>query len=384
VDFALDDSQVMLRDTTRRFLESEAAMGGLRARLEAPEVTDVAQWRAGVELGWASMLIPESLGGGSVTHQPMVDLAVLAEEIGRVLYPAPFLPTNVVADALARHGGNPYILSLLDRITSGSPAAWCLTGDGTADPGAVQVRARGSGADIVLDGVARYVHGASCARVLLVAATTPSGTVTYLALPSESAGIGVRVMSGLDLTRRLCEVRFEGVGVPAEAVLEPSATSGPLALWDRALAIATVIQAAEALGGADRLFSRTVAYAKDRVQFGRPIGSFQAIKHRLSDLLVEVEGMRAATYYAALALGDGLPDAQEAVAVAGAWVTDAYARVCGEALQLHGGIGFTWEHDAHLYLRRAKVDQVLYGEPRHHREVLCRLLEADRKQEDAS
>jgi alkylation response protein AidB-like acyl-CoA dehydrogenase len=145
---------------------------------------------------------------------------------------------------------------------------------------------------------------------------------------------------------------------------------------ERALGVATVLLAAESVGAAEALFGATVDYAKSRVQFGRPIGSFQAIKHRLADMLIELEAMRAASHYAALALGDGLEDADEAVATAGAYVCDAFAHLSGEALQLHGGIGFTWEHDMHLFVRRAKVNQVLYGDGMWHREQLVRLAES--------
>jgi alkylation response protein AidB-like acyl-CoA dehydrogenase len=160
------------------------------------------------------------------------------------------------------------------------------------------------------------------------------------------------------------------------AVPLSSELAGGWEVVERCLAVATVLQAAESVGAADVLFASTVDYAKKRVQFGRAIGSFQAIKHRLADLLIDVEGMRAAAHYAALALGDGLGDAAEAVAAAGAYVDDTFAHLCGEAVQLHGGIGFTWEHDVHLFVRRAKVNQVLYGDGAWHRERLVRLVEA--------
>jgi alkylation response protein AidB-like acyl-CoA dehydrogenase len=144
----------------------------------------------------------------------------------------------------------------------------------------------------------------------------------------------------------------------------------------RALDVATVLHAAEAVGAADYLFNATVQYLRDRVQFGRPIASFQTIKHRLADMKIRLEGMRAAAHLAALALGDGFDDKAEAVSTAGAYVPDVFAALCGEALQLHGGIGFTWEHDVHLFVRRAKVNQVLYGDPAWHRERLCALAEA--------
>ena len=194
--------------------------------------------------------------------------------------------------------------------------------------------------------------------------------VANLLVPRPSEGLSERLLTGLDLTRRFAEVRFDGVRVPRTAEL-----NGGWSVVERGLSVATVLQAAESVGAADALFASTVDYLKKRVQFGRTIGSFQAIKHRVADLLIELEGMRAAAHYAALALGDGLPDADEAVATVGAYVDDAFAHLCGEALQLHGGIGFTWEHNVHLFVRRAKVNQVLYGDGAWHRERLTRLVE---------
>ena len=172
------------------------------------------------------------------------------------------------------------------------------------------------------------------------------------------------------MTRRFAEVRFEGVTVPAANLL-----AGGQDTVDHCISLATVLQSAESVGAAELMFEATVDYLKKRVQFGRTIGSFQAIKHRLADLVLQVEAMRVAAHYAALAFGDGLDDAAEAVATAGSYVDDTFACICGEALQLHGGIGFTWEHDVHLFTRRAKVNQVLYGDGAWHRERLVRLIE---------
>jgi alkylation response protein AidB-like acyl-CoA dehydrogenase len=372
VDFAFDDDQALLRDSTRRFLEKQHPLAALRPVLEAPEVLDRAVWRAGAELGWTAMLVPEAHGGGSVTGQPLVDLVVLAEELGRVLFPGPFVATNVVADAVARSASPNQAEAVLPGIASGATiAAWCLSGDGRPDPGSVEVRGRLEGEQLHLDGVARFVDGATVADLLLVSAVSDAGPLLAL-VPAATAGVSVRRMDGLDLTRRLGEVTFGGVVVPADAVLG----GAPAVIAERALAVATVLQASELVGAADHLLEVTVQYAKDRVQFGRPIGSFQAIKHRLADLHIDLQAMRAAAHYAALALGDGFADAAEAVAVAGSFVADTHAALCGESLQLHGGIGFTWEHDLHLFIRRAKLDQVLYGDGAWHRERLCQLVEA--------
>jgi len=372
LDFGFNDDQELLRATTRRYLTEHQPRAWVRGRFGAADVFDPDLWRRGAELGWTAMLVPAAYGGGAVTPQPLVDLVVLAEELGRELNPGPFVPCNVVADAVARVGSESQRADHLAGLARGDvTAAWCLSGDGSPDPGAVEVRALRQGAGWRLDGVARYVHSVPHAALVLVGATDPEGELRTFLVARPAPGLAERTLRGLDLTRRFAEVRFDGVSVPGEDELP----GGP-AVVERCLALATVLQAAESVGAADVLFSATVDYATQRVQFGRTIGSFQAIKHRLADLALELEAMRAAAHYAALALGDGLEDAPEAVATAGAYVGDAFAHLCGEALQLHGGIGFTWEHDAHLFTRRAKVAQVLYGDGAWHRERLLRLSES--------
>jgi alkylation response protein AidB-like acyl-CoA dehydrogenase len=372
MDFGFGEDQELLRATTRRFLAEHQPLAVVRRSMEGDDVFDPDVWRRGAELGWTAMLVPAAHEGGSVTAQPLVDLVVMAEELGRELNPGPLVPCNVVADAIARFGTELQGKEHLPRIARGeATGAWCLSGDGSPEPSAVEVRATRAGDGWHLDGVARYVHAAGDADLLLVVAEDGAGDLVILLVPRPSPGLSERVLRGLDLTRRFAEVRFDGVVAP-----ETAALAGGWSVVERCLAVATVLQAAESVGAADLLFASTVDHTKKRVQFGRAIGSFQAIKHRLADLLMELEGMRAAAHYAALALGDSLPDAAEAVATAGAYVGDAFAHLCGDALQLHGGIGFTWEHDVHLFVRRAKVNQVLYGDGAWHRERLVRLAEA--------
>jgi alkylation response protein AidB-like acyl-CoA dehydrogenase len=372
VDFGFGEDQELLRATTRRFLAEHQSLADIRRSIEAPDVFDADLWRQGAALGWTAMLIPTERGGGSITEQPLVDLVVLAEELGRTLHPGPFVPCNVVGGAVARFGTGAQAAESLPRLASGeATAAWCLSGDGSPGPSSVEVRAVPAGdGGWRLDGVARYVQAAEIASVLLVVAKDPDGAVISFLVPSPSPGLSARTLSGLDVTRRFAEVRFEGVTVQSAHSL-----SGGQDAVDYCVALATVLQSAESVGAADVLFEATVDYLKQRVQFGRTIGSFQAIKHRLANLLLRLEAMRAAAHYAALALGDDLDDSAEAVATAGAYVDDAFAFICGEALQLHGGIGFTWEHDVHLFTRRAKVNQVLYGDGAWHRERLVQLLE---------
>jgi alkylation response protein AidB-like acyl-CoA dehydrogenase len=309
-----------------------------------------------------------------VSDQPLVDLVAIAEELGRGLFPGPFLAANVIADALARHGSEAQKKDVLAPLARGERiVAWCATGDGSAEASGIAVSATPSAGALRLDGVARFVQDAHAADALLVACRAAAGPTLAL-VPLPARGVSVRVLRGLDLTRRFCEVSFSGAEVPAGGVV--GALGGAAEAQQRMQRLASVIQAAEAVGAAEKNFEATVQYAKERVQFGRAIGSFQAIKHRLADLLVELEGARAAAHYAALALSDDLPDRDAAIATAGCYVREAASHIAGEALQLHGGVGFTWEYDVHLFLRRAKADQVLYGDPSWHAERLLRAVEA--------
>jgi alkylation response protein AidB-like acyl-CoA dehydrogenase len=371
VDFGFSEDQELLRVTTRRFLAEHQSLAQVRRSIEEPDVFDADLWRQGAALGWTAMLVPPEFEGGSITEQPLVDLVVLGEELGRSLNPGPFVPCNVMAGAIARFGAEVQAKEHLPRLARGeATAAWCLSVDGSPEPGALAVRAEPEGDGWRLEGVARYVQAAENASLLLVVAKDPEGEVRNLLVPRPTAGLSERTLSGLDVTRRFAEVLFDGVTVPAANLLP-----GGQDAVDFCLSLACVLQSAEAVGAAGLLFEETVDYAKKRVQFGRTIASFQAIKHRFADLLIELEAMRAAAHYAALAFGDGLDDAAAAVATAGAYVDDTFAHICGEALQIHGGIGFTWEHDVHLFTRRAKVNQVIYGDGAWHRERLVRLIE---------
>jgi alkylation response protein AidB-like acyl-CoA dehydrogenase len=378
MNFAYDADQKLLRETTRRFLEERQSLAALRPKLEADTTLDRAVWREGAQLGWTAMLAPPENDGGSVSAQPIVDVLAIAEELGRVLHPGPFLAANVIADALSRSGDEAQRKEWLAPLARGERVgAWCATGDGTPEASAIAAVATPSAGGLRLSGHARWVQDAHVADFLLVACRAPQGE-TLVVVPLPAAGVSVRVLKGLDLTRRFCEVTFTDAEVPAAARVGPPGAAGPT--FARMQQLATVIQAGEAVGAMERLFELTVQYAKDRVQFGRAIGSFQAIKHRLADLAIELEGARAAVHYAALALADDLPDRDAAVATAGCYVREAASHLAGESLQIHGGVGFTWEYDVHLFLRRAKSDEGLYGDPSWHAERLCRQLEADARE----
>ena len=262
MDFGFSEDQELLRATTRRFLAEHQSLADVRLSVEEPDVFDAALWRQGAELGWTAMLIPPEWEGGSVTEQPLVDLVVMAEELGRTLNPGPFVPCNVVAGALARFGSPAQVEQYLPGLARGElTAAWCLSGDGTPEPGAVDVRAwRVGDTAWQLDGVARYVQAAQNASVLLVVATGPDGELCQVLVPRPSAGLSERTLTGLDVTRRFAEVRFEGVTVPAANLLP-----GGQDAVDHCVSLATVLQSAESVGAAELLFQETVDYLKKRV-----------------------------------------------------------------------------------------------------------------------
>jgi alkylation response protein AidB-like acyl-CoA dehydrogenase len=371
VDFGFNEEQDMLRTAVRGFLDSRSPVARVRELVDSAEGFDPELWRAAGGLGWFALLAPEAHGGAA---RSIVDVVVVAEELGRLVQPGPFLPANVVVLALAESGTEEQRAAHLPGLASGeTTAAWAVfEPGGTWGPGGVGLRAEPSGDGVRLDGVKTYVQDAAVADLILVTARHPDGLVQCLV---DSTGEGVRVepLSTFDLTRRFAKVHLDGVAVPVERIVgQPGGAEAQVA---RQLQAAAILTCADSIGGAQQVLDMTVEYARHRVQFDRPIGSFQAIKHKCADMLLRLEASRAATYYAALAFQDGMDDLDEAVSIAKSYVGDAYADITGEGLQIHGGIGFTWEHDIHLYLRRAKTSEVLWGDPAWHRERLCRLLE---------
>lgn len=370
MDFGFNDEQEMLRSATRKFLDNEIPVTRVRELIDSQDGFDRKAYVRGAELGWTSLLVPEQYGGAG---QSIVDAVVVAEEHGRLVQPGPFLPTSVVEVALGEFGTDAQKSNVLPGLVSGEQiATWCFTEtEGSWDASHVALQLLDDGEGFVLSGTKMYVQDAHIADHLLVAARSEIG-LTQVLVPASSTGITVRPLTALDITRRLCEVRFDHVKVPRSALVgKPGQADEAI---ERQLQAAIVLLCAESVGGAQQLLDMTVQYAKDRVQFNRPIGSFQAIKHKCANMLTWLEASRAATYYAALAFQDRLPDSPQASSIAKSYVSEAYSNLAGEALQIHGGIGFTWEHDVHLYLRRAKSDEVLYGDPAWHRERICTLV----------
>ena len=372
----LSPDQELVRDTTRRFLAERSPLAEVRRLYADPAGYDRKWWRQGSELGWTAMLVPEELGGGSVTGDGLLDLVVVAEEMGRLVAPGPFVPVNVVASALAAAGNEDHRATVLPALVAGeSVAAWCL-----AEPGAAwcptdnaRVTAERTAGGWVLSGTKSPVEAAVDADHLLVVARTAEGP-TQLLIPAGTPGVTVVPLRSLDLVRRFAEVRFERAEVPDQAVVGNVGRAA--ADVEHQLLLALALQCAETVGAVDQVFSFTVEYAFDRYSFGRPLASYQALKHRFADMKTWLEACHATAAGAADAVQAGSPDAARLASVAAAYIGDRSTAMIQDCVQLHGGIGVTWEHDIHLYLRRATVNRATYGTPRQHRERLAALLPA--------
>ncbi|GAA2438537.1 acyl-CoA dehydrogenase family protein [Streptomyces macrosporus] len=367
-DLLYSEIEEELRSSVRALLADRCPHESVLARCETPEPYDRKLWRAlARDLGAASLAVPEEAGGAGASVR---EVAVVLEELGRAAAPTPYLGSAVLAGtALLALPGSGEAAELLAALASGERTATLAvplsTAPGTgAFPTAVRADSAGT-----LTGTVTSVADAAVADVLLVPAEGRDGPGLY-AVEASAAALTVAPRTSLDLTRPLADVTLAGTA--ARRLAGPG--DAPAAL-ERALLTGAGLLASEQLGIAEWCLTATVAYLKDRRQFGRPLGSFQALKHRLADLWLDVAGARAAARYAADTLAGGDPDAPVAVAVAASHCGDLAVRAAEECVQLHGGIGMTWEHPAHLYLKRAKADQIALGTPDRHRTALADLVD---------
>jgi alkylation response protein AidB-like acyl-CoA dehydrogenase len=357
LELELSEDQEFFLETTRRFLAAEAPIPTVRALEHEPAGFSADYWRRGAELGWTSLLVPEADGGGSLSEHGLLDLVLVAEEMGRRVAPGPLGPVNVVASALAAHGTAEQKAAVLPGLLAGTAiAAW--TG---VDPVDAVAAAAGDGWE--LTGTVAPVEAGPQAEHLLVTARTADGLMLLL-VPADSPGTTVTLLGGLDLVRRFAEVRFDAAPVPATAVV--GTAGGAAGEVERLLQIACVLQCAEMVGAAERMFEVTLEYLDDRYSFGRPLASYQALKHRVADDKVWLESCHAVAGGAAVAVATGAPEAAEVVSAAKAWIGPHVTELLQDCIQLHGGIGVTWEHDLHLYLRRTSVDRLTHGTPEWH------------------
>ncbi len=362
---ATDDQRALL-DVSTRFMDDTCTLRDVRDGTWRDDGFATAYRKQAAELGWYSMLVPESLGGGTVSGNGVLDAALVAYRRGDRLQPGSFVGTNVVAYALARAGSDAVRDEVLPALMSGAASAsWAVTTSGSA--GGLQARVLDDGG-LALDGVTGAVQEADAPAWLLVTATTADGSAQAL-VAADAPGVTVTELDSLDLSRRFATVRFDDVRVDASAVVGAAGAADDLITAQ--LAIACTLLAAETVGAMDHDFSMTVQYAKDRIAFGRPIGSFQAVKHQLADASLALAMSKAVTLAAARPGGADDGYGPEAASMAKAFVGEAGVELVQTCFQVFGGIGYTWEHDQHLYLRRITTDAGLFGDPAWHREHLC-------------
>ncbi|HVS48969.1 MAG TPA: acyl-CoA dehydrogenase [Candidatus Dormibacteraeota bacterium] len=375
MDFAFSEEQEMLRRSARDFLAKECSSKVVRKLMEGPDAYDPTLWRKIADLGWTALGIPEEYGGVGT----FLDLVVVFEEAGRALLPGPFFATmGLAVPVLIEAGSEAQKKEVLGAIAQGSAHATLAFTEpsGRWDAGAVTLTATPNAGGWQLDGVKLFVPDAEAADYIVVAARTrgkgEEGISLFL-VKGRLKGMTVTSLKTLDMTRRWSEVRFDGVKLEADSLLGPADKAWPH--LKRALDWATAALCAEMIGGTQKVLETSTEYAKARHQFGKPIGIYQAVSHKLADMLVLSESGRSATYYAAWAVDADAPDRSLAASMAKAYVSDAYRKVAGDGIQVHGGIGFTWEHDMHLYFKRAKSSEVTLGDATYHRELVAQSLD---------
>ncbi len=364
MNFGFTEEQELLRQEVRKYLDENASSEHVREIVETPEGFSRAQWKEIAELGWTGLTVAEEHGGAGLGW---VDLIVLLEETGRSLFPSPLVSNTIAAAAIAEAGSPEQAARFLPSLADGSRIGTLalLEADDRLGEEGIALAGEASGGSFTLRGEKRYVTDADAADVFVVPFRA-SGPVRLAVVSADAEGVTVESTPSMDLTKRMGTVRFDGVSVPGADVLE----SAPLS---RILDLATAAVTAEMVGAAEGAHALTVAFTKERIQFGKPIGQFQGVKHPLAEMHVDVESFKSLVYYAAWALDERHADAPRAVSMAKAYASDAFARIGIDAVQLHGGVGYTWEYDAQLYLKRSKWARPIFGDAAHHYERVASL-----------
>jgi len=370
IQFAFTDEQEQFRSAIRRFLTDKSPTTEVRRLMGTAEGYDPAVWRQMSEdLALPGIHIPEQYGGAGFG---MVELCIVSEELGRALLCAPYFSTAVLAaNAILNAGTEAQKSALLPDLAKGARLATLAVTepDGNWDPAGIQVVATPEADGYRLDGVKSYVVDGHVADLLIVAARTPKTVgregLALFVLDAKAGGVERRFLESMDPTRKIARIDFRGAQANLLGKLDDGAKPILRTLDQAAIALAN-----EMVGGAQALLDSAVNYAKLRVQFGRTIGSFQAIKHRLADLLLDVELAKSAAYYAAQAAAIDDPEWPALASLAKAGASETYLNTAIQCIQIHGGIGFTWDNDTHLWFKRAKSSEVLLGQPSYHRELL--------------
>jgi alkylation response protein AidB-like acyl-CoA dehydrogenase len=369
MNFAFTEEQEELRKTVRAFLDAKSPETAVREQMETVNGFDPAVWsQMGSQMGLMGIHIPEEFGGMGFSY---IELGVVLEEMGRSLLCAPYFSTVVMAaNTLMQSGDEAAKKKYLPAIASGETTATLASVEpsGKWDESGVTMQAKGSGSSFTLTGTKMFVLDGHTSSLIIVSARTAKG-VSLFAVEGNAKGLTRTALSTMDQTRKQAKLEF--ADVPATLI----GTEGKG--WEvltRVNDLIVVALAAEQVGGAQKVLDMAVEYAKVRVQFGRPIGSFQAIKHKCADMLLEVESAKSAAYYGmwcAAEMNDELPSV---ASLSKAYCSEAYFHAAAENIQIHGGIGFTWEHPAHLYFKRAKSSELLFGDPTYHRELLAQRI----------
>ena len=378
MDFGYSEEQVMLRTSARDFLEKECTKEVVRnllyqdAKGYSPEM-----WKKMADLGWLGLVFPEEYDG---IGSSFLDLSVLVEEMGRALLPGPFMSTVVWCGLpILNYGTEEQKREFLPKIASGDMilALALYEANGGIEAGDMaEVKASLTGDDYVINGRKLFVRDAHVTDYLLCVARTKDGVnkeegITLFLVDAKSPGIATTVEATMTGEKQ-CEVVFTNVRVPKKNILRALDQGWPIVkkiiLWG------TAAECSHMVGGARWALEDSVEYAKERIQFGRPIGSFQAIQHHCANMVIDVESATSITMYAAWAVSEDHPEAALATSAAKAWCSDIYNKVTALGIQIHGGIGFTWDHDMHLYFKRAKASEVAFGDGDYHREMVAKLL----------
>ena len=364
----LTSDQDILRDTTARFLSDRVPLSKLRKDRDDPAGFDPAYWASGAELGWTMLLVGEQDGGGSVSGNGALDLSLIAYEFGKHAAPGPLVDCNVVASALSGQAGEMQRAVLQELLTGSGIATSCLGAAPWMQAGGAAVTIRRDGDDVLIDGAVFPVESAMQASHLLVTGMSEGG-MTQVLVRVSAPGLAIKPLKAIDVTRRFAKVSFNGVRAPASALV--GAFGGADAQVTRQIQIAAVILSAESVGAMDAAFDMTIDWAFNRYTFGRALASYQALKHRFADMKSWLEASHAIGDAAAEAVGNQAVSAAELASTAKSYIGVQGVELAQDCVQMHGGIGVTYEHDLHFYLRRVTLDSLLYGTPAEHKRMIA-------------
>jgi alkylation response protein AidB-like acyl-CoA dehydrogenase len=365
--------KILFASTTQAFLQKEVPLSRVRELHSQGVSFEPAWWRRAADLGWTALLVPEDLGGGSVSGDGVADLAMVAEQLGKTVAPGPLYPVSTVLAALVDSADPQAHAATIESLISGETvASWAVYEPGHGwEPRTPSTTATSTDSGYRIDGVKDRVEAGAQSDLLLVVAQTDEGVRQFL-VPTDASGVRVEPQQSIDLVKQYARVHFDGVTVDRDA-----AVAGDTAdLLDRQSQIAQLLQCAEVVGILQTVFDFTVAWALDRHTFGRPLASYQALKHRFADMKMWLEACRATTSAAVAAISSRSPEANLLASIAKSYVGEMATDIIQGCVQMHGGIGVTWEHDLHLYLRRAALYRSMFGTPEEHNVRVYQLQDA--------